>query len=91
MKGNEMVEVSKKHSDLLLGGVMKVKLDIYCLNVLINRLYSQSKSYAEQTNYQSNTFQLQLVNISDTIKQNRRKSCLNLKKQALSAIILYTF
>jgi hypothetical protein len=52
---------------------MKVKLDDYYLNVLINGLYSQSKSYDEETKYQINTLILRLVNISDTIKLNRKK------------------
>ena len=52
---------------------MKIKLDGYYLNVLINSLYSQSKSYDEETNYQINTLILRLVNISDTMKPNRKK------------------
>ncbi len=52
---------------------MKIKLDDYYLNVLINSLYSQSKSYDEETNYQINTLILRLVNISDMMKSNRKK------------------
>ncbi len=52
---------------------MKIKLDEYYLNVLINSLYSQSKSYDEETNYKINILILRLVNISDDMKPNRKK------------------
>ena len=52
---------------------MKIKLDDYYLNVLINSLYSQSKSYDKETSYKINILILRLVNISDTIKPNRKK------------------
>ena len=52
---------------------MKIKLDDYYLNVLINSLYSQSKSYDEETNYKINILVLRLVNISDDMKPNRKK------------------
>ena len=52
---------------------MKIKLDDYYLNVLINSLYSQSKSYDEETNYRINFLILRLVNISDDMKPNRKK------------------
>ncbi len=52
---------------------MKIKLDDYYLNVLINSLYSQSKSYDEETSYRINILILRLVNISDMMKPNRNK------------------
>ena len=52
---------------------MKVKLDDYYLNVLINGLYSQSESYDEETKYQISILLLRLVNISNTMKPNRKK------------------
>ncbi len=52
---------------------MKIKLDDYYLNVLINSLYSQRKSYDEETNYRINILVLRLVNISDMMKPNRKK------------------
>ena len=52
---------------------MKIKLDDYYLNVLINSLYSQSKSYDEEMNYKINILILRLVNISDDMKPNRKK------------------
>ncbi len=52
---------------------MKIKLDDYYLNVLINSLFSQSKSYDEETNYRINILVLRLVNISDMMKPNRKK------------------
>ncbi len=52
---------------------MKIKLDDYYLNVLINSLFSQSKSYDEETNYRINILVLRLVDISDMMKPNRKK------------------
>ena len=49
------------------------ELDYYYLNVLINSLFCQSKNYNEETNYQINILVLRLVNISDTMKPNRKK------------------
>jgi len=52
---------------------MKIKLDDYYLDVIINSLYSQSKSYDEETNYKINILILRLVKISDDMKPNCKK------------------
>ncbi len=46
---------------------------IIILNVLINGLYSQSKSYDEDTNHRINIILFRLANISDDTKPNRKK------------------
>lgn len=52
---------------------MKVKLDGYYLNVMINVLYKQRSSYDEETNSNIDSLLLRLVNESDTMKLSRKK------------------
>ncbi len=52
---------------------MKVKLDSFYLNVLINGLYSQHTAYDDETNGTINTLLLRLVDESDKLKPNRKK------------------
>ena len=51
---------------------MKVKLDGFYLNVLINGLYSQHLRYDDETNIIIDTLLLRLVDESDNIKLNRK-------------------
>lgn len=55
---------------------MKVKLDSFYLNVLINGLYSQRSSYDDDTNSHIDTFLLRLVDESETMKTSRKKKLL---------------
>lgn len=50
---------------------MKVKLDDYDVRVLINGLYQQSRDY--ETANQIDDLLLRLVDLSDTMKPNRKK------------------
>ena len=50
---------------------MKVKLDDYDVRVLINGLYQQSRDY--ETASQIDDLLLRLVDLSDTMKPNRKK------------------
>lgn len=50
---------------------MKVKLDDYDVRVLINGLYQQSRDY--ETASQIDDLLLRLVDVSDTMKPNRKK------------------
>lgn len=52
---------------------MKVKLDCFYLNVLINGLYSQRASYDRENNKHIDTLLLRLVDESETMKSNRKK------------------
>lgn len=52
---------------------MKVKLDCFYLNVLINGLYSQRSSYDGEKKRYIDTLLLRLVNESETMKTNRKK------------------
>lgn len=52
---------------------MKVKLDSFYLNVLINGLYSQRSSYDEEKNSLIDSLLLRLVEESKTMKANRKK------------------
>lgn len=52
---------------------MKVKLDDYEVRVLINGLVQQHRSYDAETDTAINALLLRLVDISDTIKANRKK------------------
>ena len=52
---------------------MKVKLDSFYLNVLINGLYSQRTRYDDDTNNRLDTLLLRLVDESETLKSNRKK------------------
>lgn len=51
---------------------MKLKLDSFYLNVLINGLYSQHKAYDDKTNNVINCLLLRLVDESDKLKPNRK-------------------
>lgn len=55
---------------------MKVKLDSFYLNVLINGVYSQRTRYDDDTNNEIDTLLLRLVDESDTMKANRKKKLL---------------
>lgn len=55
---------------------MKVKLDSFYLNVLINCLYAQRSSYDDETNSFIDTLLLRLVDESETMKANRKKKIL---------------
>lgn len=55
---------------------MKVKLDSFYLNVLINGLYSQRTRYDGDTNNRIDTLLLRLVDESNTMKANRKKKLL---------------
>lgn len=55
---------------------MKVKLDSFYLNVLINGLYSQRTRYDDDTNNRIDTLLLRLVDESNTMKANRKKKLL---------------
>lgn len=55
---------------------MKVKLDNFYLNVLINGLYTLRSSYDDETNNLIDTLLLRLVNDSETMKTNRKKKLL---------------
>lgn len=55
---------------------MKVKLDSFYLNVLINGLYSQRTRYDDDTNNRLDTLLLRLVDESETMKANRKKKLL---------------
>ena len=55
---------------------MKVKLDCFYLNVLINGLYSQRSSYDGENNKHIDTLLLRLVDESETMKTNRKKKLL---------------
>ena len=52
---------------------MKVKLDDYYVRVLINGLFRQHRDYDEETNDEINSLLIRLVDISDSMKPNRRK------------------
>ena len=52
---------------------MKVKLDDFYIRVLINGLYRQCWDYDAEINAAINALLLRLVDISDTIKANRKK------------------
>lgn len=52
---------------------MKVKLDSFYLNVMINGLYSQRMRYDDETNGIIDTLLLRLVDESDKLKPNRKK------------------
>lgn len=51
----------------------KVKLDDYYINVLINGLYRQHEVFDDETNNFLNHIILRLLDISDSIKPNRKK------------------
>ena len=55
---------------------MKVKLDSFYLNVLINGLYSQRTRYDDDTNNRLDTLLRRLVDESETMKANRKKKLL---------------
>lgn len=55
---------------------MKVKLDGFYLNVLINGLYSQRSRYDDGTNTAIDILLLRLVDESKTLKLNRKKKIL---------------
>lgn len=55
---------------------MKVKLDSFYLNVLINGLYTQRSSYDNETNSLIDTLLLRLVDESKMMKANRKKKLL---------------
>ena len=55
---------------------MKVRLDCFYLNVLINGLYSQRSRYDDQTNRIIDILLLRLVDESETMKSNRKKKIL---------------
>ena len=55
---------------------MKVKLDGFYLNVLINGLYSQRSRYDSENNKYIDTLLLRLVDESKTMKTNRKKKLL---------------
>lgn len=55
---------------------MKVKLDSFYLNVLINGVYSQRTRYDDDTDNRIDTLLLRLVDESDTMKANRKKKLL---------------
>lgn len=52
---------------------MKLKLDCFYLNVLINGLYSQWSSYCGERNRKIDTLLLRLVNESEMMKTNPKK------------------
>ena len=52
---------------------MKVKLDGFYLNVLINGLYSQHLRYDDETNIIIDILLLRLVDESETVQVNRKK------------------
>lgn len=52
---------------------MKVKLDCFYLNVLINGLYTHRSSYDSENNNRIDTLLLRLVDESETIKTKRKK------------------
>lgn len=51
---------------------MKVKLDSFYLNVLINGLYKQRNCYDDETNGNIDTLLLRLADESDKLKPNRK-------------------
>ena len=51
---------------------MKLKLDSFYLNVLINGLYSQRMRYDDETNEVIDLLLLRLVDESDKLKPNRK-------------------
>lgn len=55
---------------------MKVKLNCFYMNVLINGLYSQRSSYDGEKNRHIDTLLLRLVDESETMKTNRKKKLL---------------
>ena len=55
---------------------MKVKLDCFYLNVMINGLYSQRSSYDNEMNCSIDTLILRLVAESETMKTNRKRKLL---------------
>ena len=55
---------------------MKVKFDGFYLNVLINGLYSQRSRYDDETNSLIDTLLLRLVDVSETMRTNRKKKLL---------------
>ena len=52
---------------------MKVKLDSFYLDVLINGLYAQRSNYDDATNNLIDTLLLRLVDESETVQVNRKK------------------
>jgi len=52
---------------------MRVKLDCFYLNVLINSLYSQRSSYDGEKNRHIDTLLLRLVDVSETMRTSRKK------------------
>ena len=52
---------------------MKLRLDCFYLNVLINGLYSQRSSYDSENKKHIGTLLLRLVDESVTMKTNRKK------------------
>lgn len=64
---------------------MKVKLDSFYLNVLINGLYTQRSSYDNETNSLIDTLLLRLVDESDKLKP-KRKAKLSFEPVEMSAI-----
>lgn len=70
---------------------MKVKLDDFNIRVLINGLYRQGRDYDSETNAEINALLFRLVDISDTIKANRKKRIAFEPEEArLSAIALWS-
>lgn len=55
---------------------MRVKLDCFYLNVLINGLYSQRSSYDGEKNRHIDTVLLRLVDESETMRTSRKKKLL---------------
>lgn len=55
---------------------MRVKLDCFYLNVLINGLYSQRSSYDGEKNRHIDTLLLRLVDESETMRTSRKKKLL---------------
>lgn len=55
---------------------MKVKLDCFYLNALINGLYTQRSSYDSENNNRIDTLLLRLVDESETMKTSRKKKLL---------------
>lgn len=53
---------------------MKVKLDNFYLNVLINGLYTHRSSYDTENNNRIDTLLLRLVNESEMMKANQKKT-----------------
>ena len=55
---------------------MKVKLDSFYLNVLINGLYALRSNYDDETNSLIDTLLLRLVDESEMMKANQKKKIL---------------